>query len=158
MKKKEKKTAAQKVAEMTPQQKSNVLKVGLIADAITIVLLVVALLVTIPSLQNAIDATNTAEELSDEYFEEHDAEMEKCKEYEAKGVLYFPQFPSYDKVDEAWEEADAAAQALIMKGAITFGVYLVYFIVLLVVIKKKFPYYSDGAFFYLLFRKDKKAA
>lgn len=155
---KEKKSAAKQVAEMTQQQKSTVLKIGVIVDAIAIVLIVAAMLLWIPAFVDAREATNNAKEIFEEISEKNDLIMEETERLNSLGGLHLAELIPYDEADKAWEEADEANLALVIKGVIV-GVSLVaYGVIILVFVKKKYPYYSDGAFFYLLFGKDKKTA
>ncbi len=155
---KEKKTTAQKVAEMSQQQKSNVLRAGIIVDVLAIVLLVVAILLWLPSFQNARDALNDARRISDEITEKNEMIQENDERLRSMGIFHISELVSYDAADKAWDRVDEANHTMLVDGIIIFCVYLVFFVIACVFLKVKYPYYSDGVFFYLLFGKDKKTA
>ncbi len=153
---KEKKSIAQKVAELNQQQKSSVLKFGIIMDVIAIVLLIIALVIALPAYQDMKDARDNANEISEEILEQNDLILEESERLSDMGYMQIPELIPYDEADEAWEEADEASSKFAIVCTVSACVLIAFAVIQLVLIKVKIPYYSDGVFCYLLFGKDKK--
>ena len=132
-----KKTTAQRVAELTPKQKKNVMWIGTCSIIITLI----AIAVTVFIFLQAYNLYTAAEEAKEDY---EDVKAEK-------GILN-----AHEELEE-WGDAEDAMKAysdvLFTYGICLIGIGIVWLVSQLLL----FPYYKDRFFYYMLFHKEARS-
>lgn len=154
---KDNRSIAVQVAELTPQQRKNILRIALYDVLISVLTLaVMAFLVLIPAykaVRGYVEATEDYGDAVDEWIDYGD-ELEQIiggkylydAGYQALGV-------EVDEAREKMDEANELSQEKLNTAGIALGVYVVMYAIMLFYICKKHPYYSFRKHYYILFHR-----
>ena len=151
---KDKRPIAVQVAELTPEQRKSIPRITLYHTLFTVLVAVVVIMVAVVPMFAAEDDYRDAVDEYDDAVDEWIKTGDELEKIYGDSYIFMEPYPTLgtvvDLTEEVVDEAKSDFEAKRMTAMIVFGAWVLVEVVIIVIIYKKYPYYSDRKCFYIL--------